>query len=132
MSWTSWSGKLNRLPVETQKALQQLACLGNSAEFALLAMVYEDSKEEMHGDLWEAVRTGLVFRSEDAYRFLHDRVQEAAYSLIPEDAARRGPSANRQAARVAHCHQRSSRRRSSRSSISSTAALHLITSPRRA
>src|SRR5260370_21557908 len=30
-------GKLNRLPVETQKALQQLACMGNSAEFTLLA-----------------------------------------------------------------------------------------------
>ena len=30
-------GKLNRLPVETQNALQQLACLGNSAEFAMLA-----------------------------------------------------------------------------------------------
>ena len=29
-------GKLNRLPVETQNALQQLACLGNSAEFAML------------------------------------------------------------------------------------------------
>ena len=53
-------GKLSRLPVETQKALQQLACLGNSAEFALLAMVYEDSKEELHSDLQEAVRTGLV------------------------------------------------------------------------
>ena len=25
-------GKLNRLPVATQKALQQLACLGNSAD----------------------------------------------------------------------------------------------------
>jgi len=77
--------KLNRLPVETQNALQQLACLGISAEFALLTMVYQDSKDKMHRKLWEAVRTGLIFRSEDAYKFLHDRVQEAAYSLIPEE-----------------------------------------------
>src|SRR5262249_31236030 len=53
-------GKLNRLPVGTQRALQQLACMGNSAEFDLLATVYQDLKQDIHGDLREAVRTGLV------------------------------------------------------------------------
>jgi PAS domain S-box-containing protein len=79
------AGKLKRFSAPAQEALKQLACLGNVTEIATLTVVQEENARTIHEALWEAVHAGLVVRQSSAYKFLHDRIQQAAYSLIPEE-----------------------------------------------
>jgi PAS domain S-box-containing protein len=77
--------KLGGLPAGVRRALLWMACLGNGAEVATLALVQETSAQQVHADLREAVRLELVERFDGSYRFVHDRVREAAYGLGPAE-----------------------------------------------
>ncbi|MEH2125790.1 trifunctional serine/threonine-protein kinase/ATP-binding protein/sensor histidine kinase [Nostoc sp.] len=103
--------QLQKLPEATQKVLQLAASIDNQFDLATLAIVYEKSLAETAADLWKALQEGLVIPTTEvykfyqqeleesiitsdswmidstscSYKFLHDRVQQAAYSLIPEN-----------------------------------------------
>lgn len=85
--------KLQKLPTTTRKILSEAACIGADFSLQLLQAVYPQSERaELYQWLLPVVQSGLVLPTSsldadlliETYQFLHDRVQQAAYSLLPE------------------------------------------------
>jgi predicted ATPase/signal transduction histidine kinase/tRNA A-37 threonylcarbamoyl transferase component Bud32 len=75
---------LTGLSPAAQHALGSAACIGNKARISILALAHGKSEAETLGELSEAIQEGLILPSRDMYAFAHDRIRQAAYSLIPE------------------------------------------------
>ncbi len=79
------AGKISSLPKNTQDILKICACIGNRFDLESLSIVSGKSIEATLADLTSAINEDLVSLHGNAYKFHHDRIQEAAYSLMEDD-----------------------------------------------
>jgi histidine kinase len=76
--------KIRMLAANTQNLLTLAACIGNQFDFTTLSVISGMDTENLRNDLLEALTEGIIIPMEDGYKFVHDRIQQSAYSLIPE------------------------------------------------
>jgi predicted ATPase/serine phosphatase RsbU (regulator of sigma subunit)/tRNA A-37 threonylcarbamoyl transferase component Bud32 len=85
--------KLKKQPLSTQQVLRLAACVGASFDLNTLSIICEKSPSQIFSDLLPAIQSGLIIPISEVnsllliqdYKFLHDRVQQAAYALIDEE-----------------------------------------------
>jgi len=77
--------QITDLPVESQEMIKLSACLGNSFELETLVTVSEKSHEYIEAALKKTMQKGMLNLIDESYQFSHDRVLEAAYSLISDE-----------------------------------------------
>ncbi|NBB77545.1 MAG: AAA family ATPase, partial [Bacteroidetes bacterium] len=87
--------KITFLPDETQEILKVAACIGNQFDTETLAACHtleaasgrtsDEGKDPIHEALQAALAEGYITPTENRFRFIHDRIQQAVYSLIPDE-----------------------------------------------
>ncbi|MCP9234466.1 adenylate/guanylate cyclase domain-containing protein [Lewinella sp. JB7] len=82
------AGKIRKLPERAQELLMIGSSIGSAFRADTLAVIEEVPEEEVTQALFPALSEGLIAPDGDAYTFVHDRIQQAVYSLIaPADSA---------------------------------------------